>query len=378
MKISFCFEAVEFQCDCIMRPLKVRKLVCAKHVSSQKYENGYQTKICNFTVCLPVEAVFDTTTVLSHLNGVLVTISVSHHFSCLKKWTTLPHCKLMNGIIRKHITVNYNYHTIMCAIFRSKSILEVMFWGFSPECQATRFLQRIFLLLCVFTSGMFQTLFLHCIKCLTTIKRTKKWLTSPIEAFRVKNHRKNRQKFLQREFFVSSGESFWPGQRRYVQRIIMPEKFQSCAIFVHVFFFQEKVTQRWWTDIILPFLSLAALLRITCWCNGFMACMGTRFDGNSVARSTKVGHLSQALASCTVRMFIGRKPVCLTSSSCDVISPDLFLFDSDLFSVERINENFSFFQSQIKLQPYFLPRVKNESIQRTGSYENIWSKFYFW
>ena len=171
---------------------------------------------------------------------IAVNIRFAPLFVLKKKWTTLPHCKLMNGIIRKHITVNYNYHTIMCAIFRSKSILEVMFWGFSPECQATRFLQRIFLLLCVFTSGMFQTLFLHCIKCLTTIKRTKKWLASPIEAFRVKNHRKNRQKFLQREFFVSSGESFWPGQRRYVQRILCLKSFKAMPFLYMYFFFKRR------------------------------------------------------------------------------------------------------------------------------------------
>ena len=37
-------------------------------------------------------------------------------------------------------------------------------------------------------------------------------------------------------------------------------------------------------------------------------------------------------------------------------------------------KKFSFFQNQIKLQPFFFPRVKIESIQRTGSCEKISSK----
>ena len=63
MKIYFCLGAIEFQCNFVLMPSKVRKLVRTNQfqvkstkispyepVSSQKYENGYRTDICNFTV----------------------------------------------------------------------------------------------------------------------------------------------------------------------------------------------------------------------------------------------------------------------------------------------------------------------------------------
>ena len=84
------------------------------------------------------------------------------------------------------------------------------------------------------------------------------------------------------------------------------------------------------------------------------------------------------VAPCTIGMstsILAGNPCFSRQSSCDVISRDLFLCDSSLFSVERINEKkFSFFQSHIKLQTFFSPHVKNESIQRTGSYEKSSSK----
>ena len=44
---SFCFEA-----------LKSTKISLCEPVSSQKYENGYRTKICNFTVLLTFEKMY--------------------------------------------------------------------------------------------------------------------------------------------------------------------------------------------------------------------------------------------------------------------------------------------------------------------------------
>ena len=53
----------------------------------------------------------------------------------------------------------------------------------------------------------------------------------------------------------------------------MPGKVSRPCHFRTWSFFQLKVTQRWWTDILLPrSLSLAAFLRITCCCYAFMAC----------------------------------------------------------------------------------------------------------
>ena len=47
MKIPFCFENLDFQRHSVLRS----KICSYEPVSSQKYENGYQTKMCDFTVC---------------------------------------------------------------------------------------------------------------------------------------------------------------------------------------------------------------------------------------------------------------------------------------------------------------------------------------
>ena len=50
MKVSFCFETLEFPCDFILRLSKVSKISSYEPVSSQKYENGCRTKFRDFTV----------------------------------------------------------------------------------------------------------------------------------------------------------------------------------------------------------------------------------------------------------------------------------------------------------------------------------------
>ena len=54
MKISVCFEAHEFQCDFITRPSKVRKLVCANHMSFKSKVRKWvpDENFCDFTVRL--------------------------------------------------------------------------------------------------------------------------------------------------------------------------------------------------------------------------------------------------------------------------------------------------------------------------------------
>ena len=72
--------------------------------------------------------------------------------------------------------MNYNYQTIMCVIFSSKLIFEVVLGGGggSSECQATRFLQRIFFIPLCIHFWCVSDVALHWNKCLTTIKLTKK------------------------------------------------------------------------------------------------------------------------------------------------------------------------------------------------------------
>ena len=128
---------------------------------------------------------------------------------------------------------------------------------FSSECQATMFLQRIFyskmltfrhsasseqwgrtgsIFKKLFNKKSYHTIFfiplgihfwcvsdiaLHWNKCLPTIKLTKKWLTSPIEAFHVEKSPKKGTKVFAEGIFlcVLWRIFFWPGQGINVQRI---------------------------------------------------------------------------------------------------------------------------------------------------------------
>ena len=77
-------------------------------------------------------------------------------------------------------------------------------------------------------------------KCLTTIKLTEKWLTSPIEAFHVeKSPKKGTQVFAEGIFLcVLWRIFFWPGQRRNVQRICL-QSFKAVPYSYMEFFPKE-------------------------------------------------------------------------------------------------------------------------------------------
>ena len=51
MKIYFCLGAIEFQCNFVLRPSKVRKLVRTNQFQVKSTKMGTVRKICNFTVC---------------------------------------------------------------------------------------------------------------------------------------------------------------------------------------------------------------------------------------------------------------------------------------------------------------------------------------
>ena len=57
MKFLFCFEILDFQSLFYFEAFESTKISSYEPVSSQKYENGYQTKISNFTV-LVVDAMY--------------------------------------------------------------------------------------------------------------------------------------------------------------------------------------------------------------------------------------------------------------------------------------------------------------------------------
>ena len=52
MKVSFCFETLEFQfcLNDFVEALKSTKIYSYEPVSSEKYENGCRTKMCDFAV----------------------------------------------------------------------------------------------------------------------------------------------------------------------------------------------------------------------------------------------------------------------------------------------------------------------------------------
>ena len=216
-----------------------------------------------------------------------------------------------------------------------------------------------------------------------------------------KNHQKSGQKFLQRNFFfVSCGKSFMARTAKKCPKN-MPAKFQGRAVFVPGFFFQQKVTQRWWTDILLPrSLSLAALLGITCCCYVFIACPRDSM-ANSAARSKivkKVGRLSLSPEShrrCPVHdrdvdVYNGKNPVFLTSKAL-VTS---FLANSFYLITEREREkdgsdvtivsllcwahkrkNSVSLKAKSNFNPFSSHRWKNESFRRTGSCDFCFAKF---
>ena len=88
-----------------------------------------------------------------------------------------------------------------------------------------------------------------------------------------KNCPKRWQKCLQRDFFfVFSGELFfWPGQRRYLQRRCL-QSFKAVPFSYLEFFPKEGHSTMMDSHSSSRIFSLAALLKITCCCCGFMAC----------------------------------------------------------------------------------------------------------
>ena len=80
---------------------------------------------------------------------------------------------------------------------------------------------------------------LHWNTCLTTSKLTKKWLTSPLEAFHVeKSPKKWTKVFAEGMFFCLLRRIFFqPGQRRNVQRMCL-QSFKAVP-FSYVEFFQK-------------------------------------------------------------------------------------------------------------------------------------------
>ena len=123
----------------------------------------------------------------------------------------------------------------------------VFFFGFSSECQATRFLQRIFFFFCSFVYSL-----LMCFRGCFTLEQmsdnnqlTKKWLTQMINVSnRSVSCRKITEKvgksFCRGNFYLCPAENlfFWPGQRRNVQRMCL-QSFKAVP-FSYLEFFPKE------------------------------------------------------------------------------------------------------------------------------------------
>ena len=154
--------------------------------------------------------------------------------------------------------------------------------GFSSECQATRFLKRIFFIPLRIHFWCVSDVALHWNKCLTTIKLTKKWLTSPIEAFHAEKSPKRGKRFCRGNFSLCPEENILlaSAAKKYPKNI--PAKFQDCAIFAPGVFFFPKEGHSTMMDRQTFFFPKSFLCRppenhlLLLWIYG----MPTRFDGD--------------------------------------------------------------------------------------------------
>ena len=125
--------------------------------------------------------------------------------------------------------------------------------GGSSECQDTRFFRGVFLFLCVFTSGVFQTL----LYIGRIIWQQSNWLKLVNVSNRSVSCRKIIEKvekgFAEGVFLCVVRRIFFLARAAKNCLKNMPAKFQGCAIFVPGVFFHKKVAQRLLTDIPLLF-----------------------------------------------------------------------------------------------------------------------------
>ena len=180
-----------------------------------------------------------------------------------------------------------NYH--VCNFQFKTYFGSCVLGGLLSECQATRFLQRLFFFIPLCIHFRFVSdVALHWIKCLTTIKLTKEWLTSPTEAFHVEKSPKKGTKVFAEGIFlcVLWRIIFWPRQRRKVQKRICLQSFKAVPLSYLEFFPKEshstmmdRLSSSPKSFVSRPPQNHLLLL----WIYG----MPTQFDDDSAARSAK-------------------------------------------------------------------------------------------
>ena len=205
-----------------------------------------------------------------------------------------------------------------------------------------------------------------------------------------KDHPKSGQKFFQREFFfVSCRESFFGQGSEEMSKEHACKVSRQCH-FCTWSFFRKKVTQRRWTDILLP-RSISLLISRPPWNYLLLLCiygMPTRFDGEfSCSQRKKLATCQSRLcrlgvAPCTIGMstsISAGNPCFLRQSSCDVISRNLFLCDSSFFSVERINEKKSVsFKTKSNFNPFSSHTWKMSLFEELVPMKKVRQIFCFW
>ena len=273
-----------------------------------------------------------------------------------------------------------NYH--VCNFQFKLITVEVAFWRFSSECKATRFLQRNF--------SSFVYSLLVCFR-RVTLEQMSDNNQSDYNMVNMSNRSVSCRKITLKvgKSFCRGNFSLYPADNFFGQGSEEMSKEYACKVsrlcrFCTWSFSQSKITQRWWTDILLPrSLSLAALLRITCCCYGFMSCPRDSMAIQLLA-GQKVGHLSLS-SQCgpvhdgDVDVHVGRNP-CFSRQKLlwQHFSRSLSMWFFSFLSWAHKRKNSVSFKTKSIFNPFSTHMWKNESIRRTGSYEKKWQNFYFW
>ena len=264
--------------------------------------------------------------------------------------------------------------------FQLKSYFgSCVFWRLSSECQATRFSQGLFFIPLCIHFWCVSDVPLYWKKCLTTIKLTKLWLTSPIEAFHVEKSPKKGTKVLAVGSFlcvlwrISFGQGSGEMSKEYASKVS-----RLCHFRTKSFFFQKKVTQRWWTDILLPRSpSLAVLLESLAVALDLWHAMAIQ-----LLAAQKVGHLPLSSESSwrgrmhdrDVDVHIGRK-------SGTILVGNLCFLRQKLFSLlcwAHKRKHSVSFKAKSNFNPFSPHMWKMSHFEELVPMKKIRQKFYFW
>ena len=253
------------------------------------------------------------------------------------------------------------------------------------------FAEDFFVLLCIHFWCV-SDVALHWNKCLAIIKLTKKWSTSPAEAFHVEKSPKRWAKVFAAGIFLCVLRSFlWPGQRRNVQRICL-QSFKAVPFSYLEFFSKWRSLnhdgQAFFFPEVFPWPlsseSLAVAVDLCVYLCVYV--MPTRFDGDSAARSAKswppvtlASAWPRAGSECHGDVHIGRKSVFLTSRAL-VLSflATLSMWFFSLLCWAHKRKNSVSFKAKSNVNSFTSHMWKMSPFEELVPMKKVRQKFYFW